>query len=203
MLSDITLKANMSFQFIHQLRTPGFWSSWPGDEKRPPFSGDGFILADHYVLSDVQVILTYYDGVVALEGTPCLYYLEKRSLFYSKLSPSKDARDLVNEIIRNYFDDRIIIGIHFRAHDPRIDWEVVPPLGGVGGGKAAMRFGEGATIEDFIRTMQLIDAKFSTPDSRGVIYRRHRFFIASNSDDVKQEFLRHFPDSVTLSGDYR
>lgn len=160
------------------------------------YSGEGFTIDDELFFSETEIILTHYDGVLALIGTPCQYYLETRSEFYSTLVASQDARDVVDTIRRAYFSDRIMIGVHFRTHDSQTDWEVVPPHDG---SSTATRFGEGATVDDFVGIMTMIESKFSTMDERGDYRRRHRFFIASNNVEVKKNFLTRFPDSVTLS----
>ena len=170
-----------------------------------------FIVRRDEVLSDVQAVITSYDGVLVLDGVKCQQYLSMRSAFLSALVPVKAARDLVKEVVDTYFKDKVMIGVHYRAHDLTQDWEVVPPLDGR---TAAMPFGEGATLQDFQRYMANIKRAFTTsytvdPDGPGGAEAQvmntttSSFFIASNSLEAKQFFASTFKDSVVIEGDHR
>jgi hypothetical protein len=69
------------------------------------------------------------------------------------------------------------------------DWAVVPPQPG---DSHAVKFGDGATLKDFERTMELVQNKLKN---------NCRFFVSSNSDEAKQALLSRFPDAVALYGD--
>jgi hypothetical protein len=67
----------------------------------------------------------------------------------------------------------------------------------------AASFGDGATVEDFERLMAGIKSAFTSVDP--VNERKTvacRFFIASNSAEVKQYLVSKFEDTVSVSGDY-
>jgi hypothetical protein len=168
---------------------------------------DSFILRRDDVMSDAQTIITSYDGVLTLDGVKCQQYLSMRSQLLSSLVPVKDARDLVKEVVDTYFRDKVMIGVHYRAHDKVQDWEVVPPLEGQ---TSAMPFGVGATLQDFELYMKNMQSAFTTTsttmtgeNSTTVSATTSRFFIASNSPEAKQYFASKFPDSIFISGDYR
>lgn len=174
------------------------------------------ILSHDLVMSSTDVLLTFYDGESVLRGVPCQYYLQKKSAFLSALVPIKEAQDLLLDIEKQYFTDRIMIGVHVRMHDPQFDWRVVPPFARKTDEqesssnkqqnqpiKTAMSFDEGATVDDFKRVMDGVENKFSLRNKNGEVTRRfHRFYLASNSEAVKQHFLSQFPDILTISGDY-
>jgi hypothetical protein len=86
-----------------------------------------FILSNQQVLSNANVFITEYDGLITLESINCQLYLSKRSKFYSSLIPVKAVREYVNNIYNNQFSKYIMIGIHIRTHKDRHDWEVIPP----------------------------------------------------------------------------
>jgi hypothetical protein len=170
-----------------------------------------FIVRRDEVMSDTQAIIASYDGVLVLDGVKCQQYLSMRSAFLSALVPVKAARDLVKEVMDTYFTDKVMIGVHYRAHDLTQDWDVVPPLDGR---TAAMSFGDGATLQDFQRYMASIRNAFTTsykvdPDGPGgapaqvVNTTTSRFFVASNSLEAKQFFANIFKDSVVIEGDHR
>jgi hypothetical protein len=159
---------------------PNFWL---------PTSGSFVLARDSGVLSDVDIIVTDYDGVLTFEGVECAQYLQMHSDFLSSLKPVTPAIDFVKDFKKSYAVGRVMIGIHYRSHDAYQDWAVVPPMGSQ---TQASKFGEGATLNDFLSVMAQIEDKF-----RG----RNRFFIASNDPDGKARLLRAFPDSVALNGD--
>ena len=166
---------------------------------------ESFILRRDEVMSDAQTIITSYDGVLTLDGIKCQQYLSMRSELLSSLVPVKDARDLVKEVMDAYFRDKVMVGVHYRAHDRIQDWEVVPPLEGQA---AAMPFGAGATLQDFEFYMKNIQTAFTITSTTGenstaVSATTSRFFIASNSPEAKEYFASKFPDSIFISGDYR
>lgn len=142
--------------------------------------------------SNIDILYTDHNGVVALGDVKCQQHMYLRSRFYRSLVPVQSIRDTV-EAIRNehfqskYFhsyykrcyDFRLVIGVHIRMHDPRFDWAVVPP---VGAGATAAEFGHTATISDFRAQMTSIAAKYN---------HEVLFFIASNSRDVRVELQRY------------
>ena len=167
---------------------------------------DSFILRRDEVMSDAGIVITSYDGVLALDGVKCQQYLTMRSDLLSALVPVKEARTLANEVIDTYFRDKVMIGVHYRAHDRSQDWEVVPPLDGQ---TSAVPFGVGATLQDFQRYMSDIEAAFTTNSTIGdddaavvVSNKASRFFLASNSQEAKEFFAMTFKDSVFMAGDY-
>ena len=158
---------------------------------------DSFVISRSAVFNDIQVIITSYDGVLVLEGVKCQHYLAMRSEFLSSLIPVKGVRDVVSQV-KNYFEEKVMVGVHYRAYDTTHDWEVVPPMEG---GDSANAFGVGATIEDFERLMRKINNAFLT-QTGGESVSYVRFFVASNSDTAKQHFLSVFRDAVSISGEY-
>lgn len=178
---------------------------------------EGFVMERDMITNPaIDVIYSDYNGVVSLRGTPCELYTYARSQFYSALLPVKEIRDTVSEIAGSYFGSHIMVGVHFRDFDPMFDWSVVPPVGS----DQAGRFGEGANFEHFEYLMGTLHNHFhnksvqlqrrglygSVPggsSSNGNGLRNNvRFYIASNSDSVKERFLQTFPDAVTLSGSH-
>ena len=81
-----------------------------------------FVLDKTALFSDTKAIITSYDGVLALDGVKCQQYFYGRSRFYQSLVPVKYVRDAISEIRDTYFYNRIMIGVHYRAHDPETDW---------------------------------------------------------------------------------
>ena len=169
---------------------------------------ESFIIRNDHVMSDIQAIITNYDGVLILQGVKCQQYLMMRSEFYTSLIPIKDARDIVTSVKEQYFQNQVMIGIHYRAHDIQQDWEVVPPFGE---DMKALPFGVGATLQDFQNIMTKIQQSFSikkdkdsssTSTSNKNVTEFSRFFIASNSAEAKLYFLSIFKNSITVNGDY-
>jgi hypothetical protein len=161
---------------------------------------DSFVLDRKVILSDTQVVITYYDGVIVLDGTRCQQYLSMRSQFYKSLVPIADAREVVKQVRDQYFGDRLMVGVHYRAHVPEYDWEVVPPSAS---SDKAVPFGVGAGVEDFDRIMEGIKNAFTYANpTTGESVTNVRFFVASNSPDAKEHFISKFADTVVISGDY-
>lgn len=101
--------------------------------------------------SDVDVVFSDYTGVVAIKGAPCQYYMTMHSRFYAALIPVKEVRDIVDQVIPLFRERSVImthliakfyneflvlclapsssimVGVHVRMHNPRYDWEIVPP----------------------------------------------------------------------------
>lgn len=86
-----------------------------------------FILSNQQVLSNINVFITVYNGLLTLESINCQLYMSMRSNFYSSLIPVKSARDYVKNIYKEHFNNYIMIGIHIRTHKDSHDWEVVTP----------------------------------------------------------------------------
>ncbi len=177
---------NLSFSYIEECDQSSF----------------NFVLSTTLIQSNIDILLTYYDGVITLENLPCQYYMTKHSNFLSSLIPTNDINKVVQNILSTYFFNKIMIGIHIRVHNDLFDWSVVPPSGpntqdSSQNQSSAMKFGEGASIEEFKIILDQIDTKFTSKD-----IKHHRYFIASNNQNIKNEMLKLYPDSIILSGDY-
>lgn len=98
-----------------------------------------------------------------------------------------------------------MIGIHIRDHDPLHDWEIIPPPQSSntqdGNIPRALKFGDGATLTDFLTVMHQINSHFTSHTTNGVI-NHVRFFVASNNIAVKEKILEQLPTSVALYGDH-
>eukprot|EP01038_Epipyxis_sp_PR26KG_P006530 gene6530-8972_t len=182
-IREIAIMSNISFACI--------------DENLFTKNQSYFIMSDSEVLSpSFKIVMSTYDGLLVLTNMPCHQYIIKHSQFLSRLKPSNYIQETVDEVVNNYFNDSIMIGIHFRGHDSRYDWAVVPPMLST----EANKFGEGATIEDFANTMLKLQNKLSYYRSDGTLIRSCRFFIAANKFEYKQQLLELFPNSVALVG---
>jgi hypothetical protein len=155
-----------------------------------------FMLSRDHFMSDVQILSTFYDGVVTFDQMKCQQYLALRSNFLRSLVPIKSARDIVSEIKNEHFRDKLIIGVHYRSHDAVFDWEVVPPMSE---GASATKFGVGATINDFARVMTGIKTAF-TITHNNISTTSVRFFVASNSPEAKDQLLARFSEIISISG---
>lgn len=155
-----------------------------------------FLINQTKFMSDTNVILTDFDGILSLEGISCQHYFYLHSTFYQSLYPVKRIRDLVTEIYEKYFQHYLMISIHVRVHDAIQDWEVIPPLSD--GGDQAQKFGDGAKPEDFERFMKMIIEHFSQNSNSNYI----RFFIASNNEEIKNHLLAKFPTAIAIFGDH-
>jgi hypothetical protein len=140
-VAQIALESNMTYLNLNSLGA-NFWMD----------SSIEFVHKRNYVMSDIQVLFTSYDGVLALEDVTCNQYLFMHSGFLSSLVPNKEARNMVEEIKSKYFKNQIMIGVHYRSHDPLQDWAVVPPFGE--GATRARQFEEGASLQ--VMTMSCI-----------------------------------------------
>ena len=158
-----------------------------------------FVIAKNIPFSDKEVIITHYDGAVSLEGVHCQQYMMMHSQFLSNLVPNDEAQNFLKTMKNEHFVNRIMVGIHFRAHDYVQDWAVVPPLMGA---TEAKTFGAGSTVEDFLSVMGQIQNKFAYTDSKGHMKSMVRFFIASNNDTEKAKFRQAVPDGIFLAGDH-
>ena len=169
---------------------------------------EGFVMEREMVADPrIAVIYSDYNGVVSLRGTPCELYTYARSQFYSQMLPVKEIRDTVSEVSGTYFSKHVMVGVHFREFDAGYDWNVVPPVGSDHAG----RFGDGASFETFENIMGVLHNHFHNKSvqlqRRGLygggptqpLRNNIRFYVASNSESVKERFLRVFPDAVTLS----
>lgn len=137
------------------------------------------------------MIHTDYDGVLIIDGLRCQDYMHRRSLFYRALVPALSIRSTVSSILGEYFDDRLMVGIHVRDDVPGYDWAVVPPAQG---GSTAQTFSESASIRQFESAMRSVEDYFGS--------NRVRFFIASNNPDAKVYLRDRFTSSVALMGDF-
>jgi hypothetical protein len=173
-----------------------------------------FVLGTHVLHAEAHVLLTAYDGILAAEGDSCQDYLAEHGAFLHQLQPNAEAQNYVEHIYHTYFGDSIMAGVHYRTHDPTQDWAVVPPLLGDPTDKV---FGQGATVQDFVTHMRRIaqsvgaerqqqrETEISTtgPEGPQTRSKQVRFFIASNSDQAKQELAQHFPSAIFLGGEHR
>ena len=149
-------------------------------------------------MSDTNVLLTDYNGIVVLSGMPCQQYTYSRSSFLSGLIPNKKDAQFVKDIMDEHFARYLMIGVHYRSHDMAQDWEVVPPYDD--SSSNAHKFGDGAALIDFERIMSSIKNQFDGSTGGKTVV----FFIASNSEADKDYLLSKFPDARTLrGGDYR
>ena len=180
---------------------------------------DGFVLPPEQVMSDTNVLVTSYDGLISLNGIRCQQYMVLHSQFLAGLQPVAFAREFVANLKSQYFSDRLMVGVHVRSHDAIQDWAVVSPTSNInknagktdhremGGDEEeaskanAGQFGQGAAHDDFASRMKTMEAMFaygySSKPATAV-----RFFIASNSPEAKQKLLSVFPDAVSISGEY-
>lgn len=164
---------------------------------------EGFLISGDILYGDVAVAYTDYNGVVSLEGVSCELYMHSRTKFYNTLVPVLELRNAVKDIVENYFENVVMIGIHYRAHDHVFDWNVVPPLNTAD----ATQFGEGASVLQFQNVMIHINNHFVNVTQ---VYNEHtifkygdnaafnptirlpyRFYIASNSAQAKSELMRY------------
>lgn len=159
-----------------------------------------FELSSKFLSLSTDVIVTSYDGILSPQNAPCHFYMTQHSSFLRSIVPIKEIRDSVNLILEQFFRGYIMVGVHLRAHDSHYDWEIVPP-GSEGG--HAKKFGEGATVDDFIAVLRKIENKFPYDDSivRDGEKKKSwiRFYIASNSDQAKKILASHFPTAISIN----
>lgn len=72
---------------------------------RQPSNFDFFVDKTPYY-SDINVIYTDYDGVVAFDDTRCQDYMHVRSVFLRSLVPVKEVRLAVDQVERKFFQDK-------------------------------------------------------------------------------------------------
>ena len=152
-----------------------------------------FVVSKRVLKSQVDVLVTDYVGVTIQQDLNCQPYLHLHAEFLRALVPNAYAQEVVTNIKTRYFSDRMLVGVHVRAHDPVQDWAVVPPVHSSDPTRA-VNFGVGATVEHFVHFMRQIES--------GLPNQQVRFFIASNDPAVKQRVLSHFADAVILNGEY-
>jgi hypothetical protein len=154
-----------------------------------------FFASNQLKFSSEDIIVTSFLGRITFEDIPsCHYYDFEHSKILSQFIPKTYFNDIVDQVINDFFQDFIPVGIHIRIHDSRYDWEIVPPEEGM----LAKNFGDGATINDFITIMTNLELSFPSlisSENSSLI----RFFIASNDFRVKQEILKHFPTAISIS----
>lgn len=174
-----------------------------------------FVLDRKVIINDVYIVLSNYDGVLTLDGVDCEEYTLKHGYFLNRLKPQPMTTHSVIKTYNEYFANSVMVGVHYRAHDPQQDWAVVPPLLGDRSDKI---FGEGATIERFIEVMRNIDSSdyaranvnddiaisFDRESTEAGLYRnssssRIRFFVASNSLKAKGAISKEFPSAIYVS----
>jgi hypothetical protein len=158
-----------------------------------------FVLSKDLVYSDTEVIVTHYDGIISLEGIQCQQYMLMHSQFLSQLVSNAAAAKFLQTLHSDHFHNRVMVGVHYRAHDALQDWAVVPPFSGT---SEARTFGAGSSVEDFLTVMGAVQNKFAYTDRQGVLRTHVRFFVASNNETEKAKFQRAVPDGVFLGGDH-
>jgi hypothetical protein len=175
-----------------------------GEEKGPQTRREwvdeklGFLLQKESIISpEYNVIITHYDGEIALEDVSCQYYSIKHSSFLSSLKPKSEFSEIVSQIMENYFNGFLPIGIHMRINDPFYDWAVIPPRDGTP--NQAREFGDGASVIDFAKAMKEIETFFSYKNYHNETISLAKFFIASNNEIEKSKLLDLFPDAVTIA----
>jgi hypothetical protein len=160
-----------------------------------------FVLSSAIMQSDTQVLVTSYDGILTMEGLSCQQYNTLHGSFLAQLVPNAEAQAFADQLYNDYFTDSVMVGVHYRAHDPSQDWAVVPPLLGDATDKV---FGPGAEVADFVAQMkavvraQEVEARKEENGSKQV-----RFFVASNSAEAKRALCEEFPSAIFLSGEHR
>ena len=142
--------------------------------------------------ADFAVVLTTYHGELAVDDLPCEKYLSERRSFLSALQPVKQIAAFTTHLKNEYFSssaNRVMIGVHFRTHVPEYDWAVVPPFYGAGNGHApAVRFAEGASLEEFQMVMAAL-----------LVHRPSaRFLFTSNDAAAKTHMRDVFGDKVVV-----
>jgi len=153
----------------------------------------GFVLKDDYLKSNINVIITNHVGLITLEGIPCQQYMMMRSKFYSLLKPVSFVRQSIEDIHEKYFSKHLMIGIHYRAYEASLDWQVVPPRVHQ---TEANKFGQGANELDFEIIMKMIDKRFTYTDKNGIVHKQYKFYIATNSPESKDYFHNSFPETA-------
>lgn len=171
-----------------------------GDTNMWVDSRKAFVMSKKIPYSSAQVVITHYDGAISLEGVGCQQYMLMHSNFLTSLVPNQEAQDFLASMRTQHFVNRVMVGVHFRAHDAAQDWAVVPPLHG---SSEAQIFGVGAPVESFLEVMSNIQNQFAYVDRHGRIKTHVRFFVASNSEEDKNKFRRAVPDGIFLAGDHR
>lgn len=186
-VGQLAESAKLSHVIFSSQNCSAFWAK----------GNDSFMLARALIMSEVQVIITDYDGALTVEGVSCQQYMTTESRFLNALVPKESIKAMVDDITSNYFSEQLMIGVHYRHHDPLQDWAVVPPLMN---SFTATEFGEGATIDHFIEVMKKVEAKFTSVLSDGSKWIGCRFFVTSNSEEMKITLLETFPSAVALAG---
>lgn len=170
-------------------------------EANLPWTSDlGFLVKkDIFLDPNIQVIVTNYDGLLTLQDVPCHFYQDKRHYLLSNLRPRTEFTDAIQQILTTHFSDVLPIGVHIRINDPMYDWAVVPPLAGA---DKAKEFDESAKLEDFISLMQQINQyfQFDFPVLSSLSSQKSlvKFFIASNSPQIKEIVSNLFPDQAVF-----
>lgn len=179
-------KHNISVRSIYKAQEASMWKK------------KGSFIISKDVVESATVVVTSFDGILALDGVSCVQYSKLHSAFLSQLRPIQRLEGLRREVREIFFSRQIMVGVHYRGFDSGHDWAVVPPIMGQ---SHAYRFEQGASLDLFAATMQKIQAKLSYNDSTGTLRPSVRFFVASNSPDAKKFFLDRFPGAVSLGGD--
>ena len=168
--------------------------------------GNSFVLNRKAVMNDIPTLFSSYDGVLTMEGVSCQEYLNKHSKFLSNLEAVPSAASFAQSIYDEYFSNSIMVGVHYRAHDPQQDWAVVPPLLG---DRTDKIFGEGASVDQFTTIMGHIESSqnsqtlsdVGTPEGNHTApTKKIRFFVASNNLNAKTSIGAAFPSAIYLGG---
>jgi hypothetical protein len=152
---------------------------------------------------DIDIVFTYHIGSRVLNSIPCIYYSSMKARFFGQLEPVREVQDIVESVWESYFMGYLVVGVHARMHDPLFDWAVVPPLvpkglgAGTSGRQSAELFGEGASVQDFIRAVRGIMKHFNykfggSSDTSEASRSSVKLFVASNSVDAKHAIVDEF-----------
>lgn len=140
---------------------------------------DSFFLPRHLVDNPTAVLFTNHTGIVALQDVPCQLYLYQRSKFYQSIIPVEALRNQVDHYRDTYFSKGLMVGVHYRVHEPMVDWDVVPNIFDT---SKTVPFGTGASMMDYANYMQKIHDRFVVDpftNKSDVV-----FFVTSNSLEV-------------------
>ena len=156
----------------------------------------GILFPTQYVvhLSDDKrrIILVYTRGSHSPAALSCDEHLFTKSLFYQGLVLAPPVQSIVDEIkFKHFAGSKLLIGVHIRAFDAQFDWSVATPALTSEEAKKLhpIRFDEASPLWAFVSAMESILK----------IRPAARFFICSNSYEVKQLLLAHFGSAHILT----
>jgi len=148
-------------------------------------------LFDLREVEGADVVVLIVSGFFQISHIPCKeYYLRKRSFYRSlQLVPpvAQELRSLLAVVMGG--PGGPVVGVHVRAFDGAHDWATVPPPPSAPPGAPALTFEEAAPPAAFARVMDQILERFP----------RAKFYLASNSNDVKKAFLDRYSSDVVYT----